>query len=200
MGIVASTRAWGRAALRRSRGERGRLVGVSGYMHSGKSTTADMLVEKGFVRVPLAKPLKDMLVTLGLTEAQVRGDEKNIPDHEILNGVTPRLAMQTLGTEWGRQLIDSNIWVNAWWSQAKALLKRGYDVVCDDVRFSNEYDFLQPRAAAMVMVKRPGCEAGEHASEKLGFTPANTIYNDTTLKALQHAVDNFERELSGCDK
>ena len=42
-----------------------------------------------------------MLYQLGLGEAHIEGALKEVPC-ELLGGKTPRYAMQTLGTEWGR--------------------------------------------------------------------------------------------------
>ena len=171
-------------------------MGVAGYKGSGKTTAADFLVNRhGFRRVPLAQILKDMLRVFGLTEAQVRGADKEVADHVLLNGKTARWAMQTLGTEWGRVCIDDNVWVQAWWMKANRLLAAGYDVVCDDVRFLNEFEFMMPLAADMVMVKRAGCGPGEHASEQLAFTMPSVINNNASMKALRNAVDTFAEEL-----
>ena len=62
---------------------------------------------------------------------------------------TPRLALQLLGTEAGRDVFHKDIWVNS-------LLKRAgdKDVVITDVRFKNELKFIQKNNGIVVRVKR----------------------------------------------
>ena len=90
------------------------IIGLTGLAGSGETTVARHLMGMhGFVRHRMAEPLKSMLKALGLTEQQIDGDLKEVPC-ELLGGKTPRHAMQTLGTEWGRDLISQNLWVKAW--------------------------------------------------------------------------------------
>ena len=115
-----------------------RLVSFVGEIGSGKSTAAKYLVEHyGFTYVRFAGPLKDMLKAIGLTHAQVDGDQKEVPC-ELLGGRTPRFAMQTLGSEWGRDCIGPDFWRNLWVDQVRTILNHGGRVVVDDCRFGNE--------------------------------------------------------------
>ena len=160
-----------------------RIVGLCGYLGSGKSIAAACLRHEGFALYPMAQVLKDMLRTFGLTEQQVRGAEKNVPV-ELLGGKTPRHAMQTLGTEWGRDQIDKSVWLNAWWNKAKNMRA----VVCDDVRFENEATFIRSKGGIIIQVAREGHEPGEHASEKIPFTPDHVVDNNGTIPELEAAI------------
>ena len=77
-------------------------------------------------------------------------------------GRTPRYAMQTLGTEWGRDLISPNIWVNI---VKHDILKIKGDVVIDDCRFPNEVVMILGLGGVMVYIDRGG-KSGDHASER----------------------------------
>lgn len=113
------------------------IILLNGKSGVGKSTITHELVRMfGVKRISFATPLKEMLITLGLTDAQVYGDQKNEPC-DVLCGKTPRWAMQTLGTEWGRDLIHSDLWIKAW--QRQVLATDG-GIVTDDCRFQNEID------------------------------------------------------------
>lgn len=82
-------------------------------------------------------------------------------------GKTPREAMQSLGTEWGRELIHPDIWVTAW-SNYVFKIGAGY-VVVDDVRFLNEINAVRNRNGIIVRVERPGQDETlfkDHVSEK----------------------------------
>ena len=155
------------------------LVGLAGPKGCGKSTVAAALVELGryhlgaqglgtasiCVRQRFAGPLKDMLRTLGLTDAQVDGDEKETPS-ELLCGAAPRYAMQTLGTDWGRRLLGENLWVNATMLRVDADLDLGHVVVIDDLRFDNEALAIRERGGLIIQLQRPSVSyTGEHASE-----------------------------------
>lgn len=170
------------------------LIGLAGFKGTGKSTIASHLVERhGFVRLPLAQILKDMLRTFGLSEAQIAGDLKEEPDNGILLGKTPRWAMQSLGTEWGRECIGQQVWVSAWWNKAQPILDLGGRVVCDDVRFLNEFEFINSKDGHVVEVIRPGYGGSDHASEQLPFEPVNSITNYSTEGYL---LENFDEFLS----
>lgn len=176
-----------------------RLIGLAGYKGSGKSTAAKYLrEEKGFRVVPMASVLKDMLATFGLSERQIHGDLKEEPDPGILCGKSPRWAMQTLGTEWGRELIGDDVWIRAWWAKVEreaaycdsvsprpGMLK----ACCDDVRFANEAEFIRSKGGIIAMIERPGHEGGEHASEQLPFQPDHLIRNDGPVRDLHNYLD-----------
>ena len=126
------------------------LVGEAGY---GKSTSAWLLGELGYVTVPLALPLKNMLKTgFGLTDADLSQAHKNKACPK-LNGHTPRYAAQTLGTEWGRAHLGESIWLSAW----EVLVDKmgAHLVVVDDVRFYNEIQFIHFLGGVIFQVHRP---------------------------------------------
>lgn len=125
-----------------------KVVGLIGRLGSGKTTAADYLVEQyGFSRIKFADPLKDMLRAIGLTDDHIEGDLKEEPC-DLLMGQTPRHAMQTLGTEWGRNCIDQNLWVRLWLERAGA--KRM--VVADDCRFPNEMETIRKNGGTLIRI------------------------------------------------
>ncbi len=112
------------------------IIGLTGKAGVGKSTIANILVKDyGYRCVPFAEPLKDMLAAIGLTHDELYGDKKEVVNPNY--GVTPRHMMQTLGTEWGRNLIGEDVWVEAW---CRCLYRRyqNDNIVVDDIRFPNE--------------------------------------------------------------
>lgn len=192
------------------------IIGITGKAGSGKDTVADLLVrDHGFVKVALADPLKRICKEVfGFTDEQLWGpsEKRNAPDLRFPrhNGdlntpakslaqwplyLTPRHALQQLGTEWGRHCYP-NVWVDYALRIAKELEpfelhslivsylydpKRGVlkdtapvfpaarGVVISDVRFPNEVDAI--RAAGGVIWKTMHGEglqgaAGAHESER----------------------------------
>jgi hypothetical protein len=173
-----------------------RLIALTGLAGSGKSTVAKHLTANHGYRVEkFAGPLKDMLRGFGLTERHIEGDLKEVPC-DLLGGKTPRHAMQTLGTEWGRNLISPTLWVGAWSSRAAT-----GSVVCDDCRFPNEAAAVRALDGIVVRVVRPGLACtGGHASEahQDGIKPDAVLWNDETddgsLGQLYSRVDALIRQ------
>ena len=150
------------------------LVALGGLAGSGKTEVANYLVsELGYKRVKFADPLKDMVRALlpsqeetGISKEEfIEGRFKEKPCM-YLGGKTPRHVMQTLGTEWGRDLIDSDLWVDNAYRRINMLLNQNHSVVVDDVRFPNELIMLKRLGALDIWVSRgTDSYAGEHASE-----------------------------------
>lgn len=173
------------------------VVGFAGLAGSGKTTAAMHLVSAhGFARVRFAGPLKAMCAALGLTPDEIDGALKEAPC-ELLGGRTPRYAMQRLGTEFGRDLIDPNLWVRAW-RAAVDRLPIGQPVVVDDCRFPNEAEAIQAAGGVLVRVVRPGAGAAAagHSSEGQVLPHALAIRNDDGISELLFRVDALVRDLS----
>jgi hypothetical protein len=166
-----------------------RIIAFFGYKGCGKSEAAKQLIEAhGFTRHSFATPLKRMLQTLGLSEADLWGAHKETPS-ALLGGKTPRWAMQSLGSEWGRTCIDANIWVRAW----QQSLPSGA-VVVDDMRFPNEAVAVKLVGGHIVKIERPGLQVDtSHESEKYVEGPEalpgdEIIINDGTLESFQTRI------------
>ncbi len=145
-----------------------RLIALCGYKGSGKSVVASHLDTKyGYRKFKFADPLKNMLRALGLTHAELEGPLKELPCAALL-GLTPRHAMQTLGTEWGRQLINQEIWTYTLQRQVNKHLGLSKDnaAVISDLRFVNEARAVRGMGGEVWFIDRPGHEAGGHASEQ----------------------------------
>lgn len=170
------------------------IIAFTGPISVGKSTLAHILqVHFNFTRVRFAGPLKAMLRAIGLTEQDTDGRTKEQP-HHLLCGRTPRYAMQRLGTEWGRDLIGDNLWVDLWkFNTQQALLGGASGVVCDDCRFENEAATTRAMGGHVVHVERNGIVRGEHASEA-GVARADTdriFYNNAPLDAARAGIETF---------
>lgn len=171
-----------------------RLVALCGSAGSGKSAAADYLVEHyGYWRVKFAGPLKDMLYAIGLTHGEIEGHAKELKS-ATLCGRTPRYVMQTLGTEWGRNLVGADLWVNLWQAKVTRLVAENPEarIVVDDMRFPNELDAVKQLGGARIMLHRAtaGRRAGDHSSES--SLPVDSdiriIINDGDLAQLHHSV------------
>jgi hypothetical protein len=167
-----------------------KIIGITGLAGSGKSTIADILeYDFGFVRVKMAGPLKAMLRAIGMSDVHIEGELKH-SEQPMLCGKTPRHAMQTLGTEWGRKCIGENFWTGLFTEAACDVIDNVGKVVCDDVRFANEADTIRRIGGMIWGVTRPGVASGKHESETgiAEIEPDHVIVNGGTIEDLQDAV------------
>lgn len=148
------------------------IVGLTGAAGSGKSTVAKHLhVYCGFRVIKFAAALKNglaqMMRTVGMSEHEIdraiEGDMKQQP-LDVLCGHTPRHAMQTLGTEWGRNCMGDDFWVNMV-RVAIGNTPIGSKIVIDDVRFENEVALIHELGGKVVMITGRGGIDGHHPSE-----------------------------------
>lgn len=144
---------------------RPQLIAFTGPATSGKTTAAQHFVTAhGFHRTSFAKPLREMLMALGLSKDDLQSGKET--PHPLLGGKTPRWALQSLGTQWGRDLISPDLWVNAARARAKQWLECGYCPVFDDCRFDNEARMVRELGGYVVEIVRPGLGRGTHESER----------------------------------
>ncbi len=132
------------------------LVAFHGKIRHGKSAGADYLISQhGFERVSFADPLKAMLMTLGVTRSQLYDQKQKEQPCAKLGGKTPRWAMQSLGTEWGRKMIYQDIWVDTAKRKMAEAMSHGARLVIDDLRFDNEAEAVRDLGGVVVSVLRP---------------------------------------------
>lgn len=142
------------------------VVAFTGVAGSGKSTATRYLVEQhGYTLVKFAGPLKDMMRAIGLDERQIEGDLKETPC-EWLQGRTPRHAMQTLGTQWGRDCIGKDFWIELWRRRVEIIFADAGRVVVDDCRFPNEAQAIRRLGGDIYKIDGRGGIAGNHESER----------------------------------
>ena len=99
------------------------VIGICGKAGAGKSTVADMmakeLVERGYPEVHVlsfADPMRDLIRDIFSPDDYDKGTSVDTKQIHLMGGfenATYRRVMQTLGTEWGREMIDENIWIDA---------------------------------------------------------------------------------------
>jgi hypothetical protein len=177
----------------------------SSVPQSGKSTIAEYIVDQyGFDRIKFADPMYDMIECLAryvfCSESDiieyVYGNHKETPWPIV--GMSTRQLLQSLGTEWGRQIVDPNIWLNI---AIERIRRRGNDarIILDDNRFKNEFQWLYEGVDnALIRIVRPNIQYdGTHSSEgqldNLLFD--YTIVNDGTIDDLKRKADAIMDEV-----
>jgi hypothetical protein len=188
------------------------VVGLSGFAQSGKTTAALYLEQKyGIRRKHIAEPLRAMLAVLlqanGMSSDEITEYLEGAKKEQVIPclGVTSRYAQITIGTEWGREMINQNLWANTW----AAGVKDGESVMNDSVRFPNEAAAIRQLGGFVIMIKRPGTKPakfknklgeflyskfgimwGVHPSERIDLIkPDFIIHNDADVETMYRDLD-----------
>lgn len=156
-----------------------RLIGIHGPARAGKDTLCSYILDNLddiWLRSSFADPIKRMLEAIGV---DCSDEAKAVIDERFC--YTPRHMMQILGTEWGREMIHGNIWVDAF-----ARLNAGKCVIVPDVRFENEADLVREHGVLIHLVGRGGIE-GNHVSENaIAFKPGDIVIDNSRDLAWLH--------------
>lgn len=164
------------------------LIGISGKKFSGKDTIAHMLGLQ-YERKQFAGKLKQMTAIL-LGVPSHRLDEQEFKATSLgpaWHDLTPRIILQRIGTEIGRNLHE-DIWITAAFADLHPL----GNYVFTDVRFPNEADAIDNKGGILIRVERPGIISDDqHPSETALDNYSNwdyVIVNDGTIQNLADKV------------
>ena len=84
---------------------------------------------------------------------------KNIQGLNLVK-MTPRMLMQMIGTEFGRDMVHPNLWVNSLMNEYKR-----QKWLITDVRFFNEAKAIKDRGGILIRVNRDSDSKDSHVSE-----------------------------------
>lgn len=141
------------------------IIGISGFIGSGKGTAGDHLTEKyGFRKDSFASSLKDACaVMFDWPRNMLEGDTpesrswREVTDEwwAVKLGIpnfSPRLALQLIGTDALRNNFNQDIWFLTMENRIRKDPSK--HVVISDVRFPNEIKFIQDQGGIMIRVIR----------------------------------------------
>jgi hypothetical protein len=175
------------------------VVGLVGLKGAGKSVVADAFVgekQNDSIKTAFAAPLKAGLRAMfGFTEAQLHDAVlKEALDERY--GITPRQAMQVVGTELMRHELERRLGVQGLWikrmdevlTQAAAA---GKHVIVEDVRFPDELECIARHGGTIVRVTRPALQAAaaqpEGEPSAAAAAPPGGAVHETESYVLPHA-------------
>jgi hypothetical protein len=139
------------------------IIGIVGFIGSGKDTVADYLVNfHGYKRESFANSLKDAVSQVfGWPRELLEGRTKEsrewreTPDEwwskRLKQDITPRWVLQYWGTEVVRKGFHDDMWVA---SLEHRLLNRQNDIVITDCRFPNEIKAIRNAGGRVIRIKR----------------------------------------------
>ena len=140
------------------------IVGLVGFIGAGKGTVADLLVERhGFIKESFANSVKDAVsAVFGWDRALLEGDtpesrawreqDDEFWSKKLGKSFSPRLALQLMGTEAGRDVFHPDLWVHTVLRRCENAPTNNY--VIADVRFPNEIEAIHNAGGIIVRVKR----------------------------------------------
>jgi hypothetical protein len=141
------------------------VIGLVGFLGSGKGAVADTLKLYNFIPESFANPLKDAVaIIFGWDRSLLEGDTKESREfretvdefwsNEFGWVVTPRKILQMMGTEAVRNGIHDNTWVSSFKKRIDPL--KNY--VISDVRFPNEIQAIRDMGGFIVEISNPKVE------------------------------------------
>lgn len=176
------------------------LIGLYGKARSGKDTAADFISSRGgFHKYAFAEPIKKMLKSV-FGDNFHEGDRSGVCPQA---GVSYRHMMQTLGTEWGRDCINKDLWLNLakaewqWVLAGRPAHRPDWDLprmVISDVRVPNEAEWILSQGGIVIEIvsdRSPSSVGVEGHSSESGIPVSLVsivVENNGTIKDLRNEL------------
>ena len=179
-----------------------KLIAFTGRARSGKDTAADHLVKKyGYEKRSFATQMKSGIRHMfNLTEDQVNGKSKDDSSLELTTdkSVSARHLLQTLGTDWGRNMIDPGIWIHEISNQFEIMknLDNCPGMVISDLRFVNEAEWVKSEKGIVININRSTKKIGlDFHDSEFGISSNLVDYNiqndSGSLEAFLERIDRL---------
>lgn len=142
-----------------------KIIGIVGFIGSGKDTVANQLTEYNCVTDSFAAPLKDLCSAIfGWKRALLEGDTVESRDFREtpdiywtrklgIDNFTPRLALQLIGTDIMRDHFHEDIWLDSLEYRMRSLDSTKC-IVVSDARFQNELELIHRLGGKVIWVQR----------------------------------------------
>jgi len=186
-----------------------KLIGLTGPAGCGKDTVARIICDtQEFIQISLAEPIRrGISEMLGISIETFTGRELKEKPLAQYGNKTPRQLMQTLGTEWGRNCVDLNIWLNVAQQRINHINRIAQNgdtyiagIVISDIRFPGETKWLRDQGGTIWHIHRPKnpfATKSEHESE-IPLIPQDGdqfIINDGDIDSLFETVNNLMQRI-----
>ncbi len=172
------------------------LIGLTGKAGAGKDTAARHLAHAhGYRIASFATPLRRMLgALLGYVGQRSEWMHERALKEQPVPGIghSYRTLAQTLGTEWGRECLGQDIWLELMAGHMAVHPSERW--VITDVRFANELAFVQRHDGVCWLLQRDDAAAVRgHVSEAgLGMDGVHAVLpNNGSVEELHHRIDDL---------
>lgn len=177
------------------------LIGLTGFTGAneiagcGKDTVSSIICNQLSIQsYGFADPIYDMLKSgLGIDGKSKNRELKNSPINWLSSerDVSLRYLLETLGTEWGRNSVCSDLWLRI---AEKRFHETESGLVIRDVRFTNEVDLIDKLGGVIIHIIR-----SNHFNQEANLNHSSNqplcvrdfdyvIYNDGDLDILKNRV------------
>jgi hypothetical protein len=182
-----------------------KVIGLTGKAGSGKDTVARLIYntieqcdldEEWYLEMvrdssnvlSLAYPIYSMVGVLIQADPLWLIKNKDF----VFHGLPVRKWLQKLGTEFGRNIINENIWIDLLDERIKQCIAKSNPsiIIIPDVRFDNEADYIRSELGGEIWhIYRESMESviDDHVSES-GITVMaldNVVFNTSTIEILE---------------
>lgn len=200
--------------------EKIKVIGICGFKGSGKDTLANYFLDMGYEKDSFASSLKDVLAVVFSWDRNVLEgikkedrDWRETPDAWWENKLnwyenplsqkyprfTPRVAMQTVGTELFRNIMSEDLWKLS----LERRLTRRDRVVITDCRYPNEIDMVKSYGGKVIRVKRgpdpEWVETGIIAAKECEENNVNSFMSRSVIEMERLGIHSSEWAWLGTD-
>lgn len=185
------------------------IVGIAGFIGSGKDTIADYLITfKGFKRMSYAGPLKDAVASIFDWDRELlEGTTKYSREWRDtvdtwwaerldIKHLTPRWVLQQWGTEVGRRAFHDDIWIASIENKLRSIKD---NIVISDCRFPNELKSIKNAGGITVRVFRGENPPWYNAAVDLNKGYYSAGYMEARKVLEEHNVHASEYSSVGLD-
>ncbi len=176
------------------------IIGLSGKIGSGKSTIGKIFEDEGFILDSFATSVKDICCILfGYDRDKIEGNTiqdrfwREQIDEKTTNimgyNMSPRDAMIFIGTKFGRNQINENIWIETLFNRYEN--SNNKKLLITDLRFPNEYDEIKKRGGIVIRINRKDNHYNSNHISECALDYHNFDYiinNDGTIDDLKIKV------------
>ena len=179
-------------------------LGLAGKKRVGKDTFANIVDDGSSVATfSFAEPIYAMLESAFGSLPRI-GDGFEVDKDAVIPaaGKTVRELLQTLGTDWGRELVNNNVWVNIMEDYLSMRLAEGNltpdYVIFTDVRFDNEAALVKKLGGTVIEIRNDNAPKGDKHASEAGVTPSlidYVLHNNGSMSKYRSAIHRLMKKL-----